>query len=130
MSKSHAAVQNGSDAPADLTDTEERALRAYTDVLAVEWDADAGLARIVTLADSYLAVPEEGQHLCPDREYRDVDRCKHVWAIDATRGQIDAPAGWLVVADLDEREECDCDDLPDGLPCWSCYRAGVEAMDA
>lgn len=99
-----------------MNDREDRALRAYTDVLAVEWDADHGVARVVTLSDVYTAVPSEGMHLCPDREYHDVDMCKHVFALEAVRGRIDAPEGWLVVEDLDERPEAptaDGGDLPD-----------------
>lgn len=87
-----------------MTD-ESRALRAYTDVLAVEWDDEIGVARIVTLGDVYTAVPSEGMHLCPDREYNDVDMCKHVIALEVVRGKLDAPTGWLVVEDLDERAD-------------------------
>jgi len=128
----------------------ERAERAFRDVLAVEWDDETGAARIVTLGGSYLAVPELGQHNCPDREYHDVARCKHLLALDVTRGKIDAPEAWLTVEDLDERTEptfdierpprigknhtfgaftdggeCpDCAELPDGWPCAECSIEG------
>ncbi|WP_435346328.1 hypothetical protein [Haloarchaeobius sp. HRN-SO-5] len=32
-------------------------------------------------------------------------------------------------ADVDENDECDCDDLPDGVPCWSCYRDAEAEFD-
>jgi len=83
---------------------DDRALSAFTDVLAVE-DTGTGLFRVVTLSDVYTAVPSEGMHLCPDREYHDVDFCKHVVAVEATRGRLDVPTGWLVVEDLDERTD-------------------------
>lgn len=86
---------------------EARALRAYLDVLAVEHNEDAGVMRIVTLSDVYHAVPREGLHMCPDREYNDVALCKHVIASDVTRGRLDVPTGWLVVDDLDDRDEAD-----------------------
>lgn len=88
-----------------LNDDEKRALKAFTDVLAVEWDEQAGVARVVTLSDVYTAVPSEGMHLCPDREYHDVEMCKHLWALETVRGKIDAPEGWLVVDDLTDRTE-------------------------
>ena len=132
---------------------EERAIRAFTDVLAVEWDNDAGMGRIVTLSDSYMAVPELQQHNCPDREYH-LDGegiCKHLAALEITRGKIDAPEGWLTVENLDERtdpefeierpprigrnhtfgaftdggETCDeCAALPDDFPCAECATSG------
>lgn len=91
----------------ELSDREERALRAYTDVLAIEWDDETGMARVVTLSDCYRAIPAEGLHLCPDREYRDIDQCKHIHALQAARGRVDAPTGWLVVDDLDDRGQPD-----------------------
>ena len=84
---------------------ESRALSAYTDVLAVEHDEESGVVRIVTISDVYTAIPKEGLHICPDREYHGVDFCKHVVATEITRGNIDVPTGWLVVEDLDNRTE-------------------------
>jgi len=86
---------------------EQRAIRAFTDVLAVEWDDESGVANIVTLSDSYMAVPELRQHNCPDREYHldGEGMCKHLAALEITRGNIDAPEGWLSVENLDERTD-------------------------
>jgi len=83
----------------------DRALRAYEDVVAVEADDDAGVYRVVTTSDVYTAVPSQGMHLCPDREYHDVDLCKHLVSVDAVRGRLDIPAGWLTVDDLDDRTD-------------------------
>lgn len=127
----------------------DRALRAYTDVLAVEWDADAGVARIVTLTDVYTAVPDEGMHLCPDREYHDPEdgMCKHLVALETVRGTFDAPVGWFTTDDLDDRtdpefpvsadspeavadggqtrpENCDCDSFQTDIACAACAIAG------
>lgn len=109
---------------------EDRALRAFTDVLAVEHDEDAGLLRVVTLSDCYLLVPDGGLHQCGDREYHGVDLCKHVAACEITRGHIDAPEGWMVVEDFDDGGCMDCRSL-DGLPCADCYinqDAAAEAL--
>lgn len=94
----------------------DRALRAYTDVLAVEWDAENAVARIVTLSEVYHAVPSEGQHLCPDREYHEPEGglCKHLVALETVRDRLDLPDGWLTVEDLDERTDPAFDvDAPD-----------------
>ena len=99
---------------------EDRALRAYTDVLAVEHDTDAGLIRVLTLSDVYLLIPEEGLHQCGDRDYNNVDLCKHVIAAEITRGRLDAPTGWMVVDDFEDGGCTECRQL-DGLPCADCY---------
>jgi len=90
-----------------MADAADRALAAFQDVLAVEWNAEHGHARILTLSDCYHAVPEDGMHLCPDREYNDVELCKHLYALEATRDSlgVDVPEGWLVVEDLEERTD-------------------------
>jgi len=94
----------------------DRAIRAFTDVVAVEWDTDSGVARIVTVSDVYHAVPEEGMHLCPDREYHDIEICKHLVAAEVTRDRIDAPTGWLEVDDFDERTDAPFTlDVPDRM---------------
>lgn len=90
----------------------DRAISAFEDILAVEYDEDSGVMRIVTISDCYTAVPEEGMHLCPDQEYRDVDLCKHVIAAEITRGRIDAPTGWVVTDNLESRET----DEPESAP--------------
>jgi len=90
------------------------------DPAAIEFDD--GFARIVTMSDCYSAIPEDGMHLCPDREYHDVDICKHLYALEIVRDQIDAPAGWLVVEDLNERG---CDVRVDAVEEWGVY-GGVD----
>lgn len=88
---------------------EARALRAYTDVLAVEYDADTDLLRVVTLGDVYVVDDRDKVHVCPDREYNDVEICKHVCAALATTGRLDAPTGWLVTSSLDKRPSAEAD---------------------
>ncbi|MBX0325779.1 hypothetical protein EGH21_22435 [Halomicroarcula sp. F13] len=97
-----------------MADEVQRVIGAFEDVVAIEHDEDAGLFQVVTWCDTYLAIPTEGQHLCPDVEYHleGNDRCKHQWAVDIVRGRVDAPAPWLVVDDLDQRSE-DGDRFPD-----------------
>jgi hypothetical protein len=110
-----------------MTIDADRALRAFTDVLAVEWGDETGVARVVTLSDVYHAVPEEGQHLCPDREYHDVAMCKHLVALEAVRGRLDIPDGWFVTDDLDERTDESFDVTTDddpGLPDFDEFRGG------
>lgn len=113
----------------------DRALRAYTDVLAVEYDADTEMGRVVTLSDAYAFDARDGLHSCPDREYHDVDHCKHVVAADISRGAIDGvDAGWLVTDDLDGRAEpallADGGDLADAdYTCNACgagYDVGTD----
>lgn len=117
-----------------MADAADRALSAFQDVLAVEWDEEAGVARIVTMSDCYTAVPEHGQHLCPDREYHldGSGLCKHLFALEITRGKVCAPEGWLVVDDLDERSDDeidldikspreDCPDCMDEMACPEHY---------
>lgn len=83
----------------------ERALRAFTDVLAVEYDEETDMARVVTMSDCYDVDMRETRHLCPDREYNDVAICKHLVASEVVRGQLDIPNGWLTVENLDERTD-------------------------
>lgn len=85
----------------------DRAVRAYSDVLAIEYDEAAEMYRVLTISDVYYVVPSEGQHLCPDREYHEPPEglCKHLIASEVERGRIDAPSGWLVVDDFDERTD-------------------------
>lgn len=89
----------------------DRALRAYTDVLAVEHDPDAGMMRVVTLSEVYYVDTREARHQCPDREYHDPPEglCKHLVAAQVTRDRRDAPTGWLVSDDLDERTDPEFD---------------------
>jgi hypothetical protein len=48
----------------------------------------------------------------------------------ATDGGI-APSEPLDIESDDEREdsECDCNGLPEGVPCWACYRDGKQTFE-
>jgi hypothetical protein len=110
----------------------DRAARAYEDVLAVEYDEETDLLRVVTLSDSYLVDDRDGVHACPDREYNDVDLCKHLVAALATTGELNVPTGWAIVEDLSERPE-DPEVRADGgetsrSACW-CADADIPCFD-
>jgi len=85
----------------------DRALRAFTDVLAVEYDPETEMARVVTMSDCYDVDMRETRHVCPDREYNldGTGICKHLLASEVVRGQLDVPGGWLVVDSLDKRTD-------------------------
>jgi len=99
---------------------EGRAIRALTDVVAVEYDEEAEMYRVVTWSDVYHAIPEEGQHLCPDRKHNDIDLCKHLIAVEVARGRIDidVPEPFIVTDDLDQG--------PEPLPDFEDFEAGAE----
>lgn len=86
---------------------EKRAVRAFTDVLAVEHDEDTDLLRVVTLSDAHLVDDRDKLHQCPDRKHNigDGGVCKHLVAALATTDEIDVPTGWLVVEDLEARRD-------------------------
>lgn len=97
----------------------DRAERAYTDVLAVEFDQETEMMRVVTLSDCYDVDVRDFRHMCPDREYHDVALCKHLICADIVRGQTDAPSGWFVTDDFDQRTDDDQEqeqEQDDGFP--------------
>lgn len=53
-----------------------------------------------------------------------VDATPHVAATDGgvTTDAVDGESEELT--DDETPEDCDCEGLPDGVPCWACYRAG------
>ena len=77
---------------------------------------------------------------CPADEHYD-DACKHRVAV-AIRGPVlDAAVDATVATDggsrvgdgnsvnLDDARDCDCESLPDSVPCWPCYRDGNATFD-
>ena len=77
---------------------------------------------------------------CPADEHYN-NACKHRIAV-AIRGPVlDAAIETTVATDggssvsgggdvgIDDDSDCDCDSLPDGVPCWPCYRAGDAAFE-
>jgi len=62
------------------SDSEKRAVKALTDVVAVEQYAP-GMVRVVTWSDSYIVDARGGGCNCPDKEYNihesDASQCKH-----------------------------------------------------
>lgn len=57
--------------------TEDRAIRAIEDVVAVE-DLGPGLARVTTWSDSYVVDMRDGGCNCPDSQYNlEGGMCKH-----------------------------------------------------
>ncbi|MFC4407839.1 SWIM zinc finger family protein [Haloarchaeobius iranensis] len=77
---------------------------------------------------------------CPADEHYD-DACKHRVAV-AIRGPVlNAAVDATVATDggsvvsksedtgTEERPGCECDKLPDGVPCWPCYRDGEATFE-
>ena len=56
--------------------TEDRAIRAIEDVVAVE-DLGPGMARVVTWSDSYVVDMRDGGCNCADKKYNHAPMCKH-----------------------------------------------------
>lgn len=113
---------------------DERAIRALTDVVAVEQVAP-GMAQVVTWSDAYVVDARDAGCRCPDKEYHDAPMCKHEYA--ALIADVDAyPDPYIEcvsprpVADGGERPEgCRCQDdaiNSDALACFACWRAGFE----
>jgi hypothetical protein len=73
-------------------ESEERAVRALTDVVEVEEQAP-GLMRVVTWSDAYMVDARDAGCNCPDKKYRDdISMCKHdAAAILAMRDDIPTP---------------------------------------
>lgn len=43
--------------------------------------------------------------------------------------QTDGSNAELTDFAADDEDECECEDLPDGVPCFSCYLGGAEFDD-
>jgi hypothetical protein len=106
----------------------------------------------------YTVDRRDGSCTCPDALHRGA-RCKHlrrvafatgerplpvgVDGVDPSLGEhtntsprvVAADGGILeapddgVILDEDDGEDCACSELPDGVPCWPCYRDGAAFND-
>ena len=77
---------------------------------------------------------------CPADERFD-GACKHRVAVvirgpvlEAAQQTVVATDGGLVPAENSETElvdedDCDCNELPDGVPCWPCFRDGEQEFE-
>lgn len=84
---------------------EDRAVRALTDVVAVETIAP-GMVRVVTWSDAYTVDARDAGCNCPDKQYNEPDMCKHEYsALIADRD--DAPTPFTVTDNLSERVMAD-----------------------
>jgi len=117
----------------------QRAAAAYDDVVAVE-DVAPGMVRVVTWSDAYVVDARDGGCTCPDKQYRDVARCKHEYA--ALASDTSLPDAGMTVDDLSSRQpvatdggepdrphDCECWDVDESLPCWPCYREGYRSQN-
>ena len=133
---------------ADLETTNRSLHRAQTESFAFRLhDGDFLVCNLTYENPSeheYRVVVEEGVPVdCPcPAEAQYAPACKHRVAVAIRDAVLDAAVrmqvatdGGTVAAesndddaepeDLDERPaDCDCDGLPDGVPCWPCYRDG------
>jgi hypothetical protein len=143
--------------PLDALETTNRSLhRAQTESFAFRLHDRAVIVRNLTYenpsAHEYRITIEDGVPVdctCPaDATY--APACKHRVAVAirdrireaATRMQVAADGGAVDLATRardsattpepaadNDTESCDCDDLPDGSPCWPCYRDGRATFD-
>jgi len=96
-----------------MNDDEQRALRACTDVLAVEETAP-GMVRVVALTDAYVVDARGDGCYCPDKEYHEPPMCKHDYA--AVLSDTDLPTPFMVVENVDERTDPAFDlEVPDRI---------------
>ncbi|WP_435349216.1 SWIM zinc finger family protein [Haloarchaeobius sp. HRN-SO-5] len=77
---------------------------------------------------------------CPADD-RFAGACKHRVAVAIRRPVLGAALAKSVATDggvaptdpveteADDSSDCDCDDLPEGVPCWPCYRRGAKEFD-
>jgi hypothetical protein len=105
--------------------TDDRAVRALTDVVAAE-EAAPGLMRVVSWSGEYYVDARDGGCLCPDKEYHDAPMCKHEYAaLVADSDHLPTPFIQHIedrptaLADGGEEEHsCSmCDKLPDSITC-------------
>lgn len=114
--------------------TDDRAIRALTDVVAVRRVAP-GMAEVVTVSDAYTVDARGEGCTCKDKEYNLApgEKCKHHRAAQLAFSD-DLPAPWTPVESFDTRavpdggeRPADCNCRPDDdLPCASCFIAGFE----
>jgi hypothetical protein len=129
------------------SDSEKRAVKALTDVVAVEQYAP-GMVRVVTWSDAYIVDARGGGCNCPDKEYNihesTASSCKHEQAamlydsdtvqsltVDDDLSTPSASASQQVATDGGNVRPagCGCMDeytLDDPLPCYPCVRDGFD----
>lgn len=119
--------------------TDDRAIRAVEDVVAVERMAP-GMVRVVTWSDEYTVDARDGGCTCPDQEYnlQGEGRCKHEWAAVLATTELPSPtepvesltadAPTPILADGGERpDDCLCSGSTiEKLPCHACLEAGYD----
>lgn len=116
--------------------TDDRAVRALTDVVAVR-EVAPGMAEVVTVTDVYTVDARGEGCTCPDKEYNLApgEKCKHHLAAQLAFSD-DLPSGVTPVESFTERAvadggerppDCDCSPDPENdLECWPCRRDGFE----
>lgn len=106
--------------------TDDRAVRALTDVVAVEEYAP-GMARVVTWSDDYILDTRGEGCNCPDKEYHDAPVCKHEYAaMLATNSDYPTP----YVTEIMEREDGECTHTSGDLPCFDCFEGSEDTAEA
>ena len=118
-----------------MSATDDRAVRALTDVVAVEQVAP-GMVNVVTWSSERTVDARDAGCNCEDKQYNlpNGARCKHELA--AMLADSDRyPTHCIVSDDLQRRpvtdggdrpEECDCSPTETDLECWPCRKAGFD----
>ncbi|WP_255150109.1 SWIM zinc finger family protein [Halorarius halobius] len=144
--------------PLDRLETTDRSLhRAQTEQFAFRLEAGDVIVRNLTYKEpsehEYRITIEEGVPVdctCPAEEHY-APACKHRVAVAirdavreaAVRMQVAADGGEVADPPAAEREpddedvasvtepseDCDCTNLPEGVPCWPCFRDGRATFD-
>jgi len=107
---------------------DDRAIRALTDVVAVEEYAPE-MVRVITFADAYFIDARGEGCACPDQQYNldPGEMCKHqLAALVADYDHLPTPYTTHIdtrpTALADGGDTCeDCAALPDGWPCATCF---------
>lgn len=100
--------------------TDSRAVRALTDVVAVEEYAP-GMSKVVTWSDEYILDTRGDGCNCPDAKHNlgPGEHCKHEVSV-MLAGFEDAPTPYI--DEVRERESPEvCRHTSGALPCWDCY---------
>lgn len=141
--------------PLDQLETTDRSLhRAQNEEFAFRLQAGDVVVRNLTYEEpsehEYRITIEDGIPVdctCPAEEHY-APACKHRVAVAIRDAVRDAAVRMQVAADggevaepptpeqeaddettAAEPEECDCANLPEGVPCWPCFRDGRAAFD-
>jgi uncharacterized Zn finger protein len=151
--ESAALERAATDASTDLEQRAVRALTEYHTVLPNVGEArgaDDVYAVVSQSGSQYIVDARHGSCTCPDARHRD-GTCKHQHRVAFATGETPIPAwidpdavdsqlglqvdgsprlaatdgGALEAEEADgDGDECDCAALPEGCPCWSCFRDG------